>query len=164
MTTNLIFKRVVNNNGINETEMKIVPVFIPEIPANEGWTLASCADKVAIVPPPEYNSDGILVPEKPEVKEIRFGEKFECPFPGTAQLVRTQKSIFITYRHNNETSPNAVGIDDSSKNLFFNDFRRTGSGKNYTFPANHSQYKYWSNFIDAEYKRQLETVNKKLNS
>lgn len=46
MITNLVFKRTVNIEGSNRTEMKIIEVMIPELKSSEGWTLVSSADKV----------------------------------------------------------------------------------------------------------------------
>ena len=50
MITNLVFKRTVNIEGSNRTEMKIVEINVPEIKASEGWTLVSSADKVTMSP------------------------------------------------------------------------------------------------------------------
>ena len=50
MITNLVFKRTVNIEGSNRTEMKIIEINVPEIKASEGWTLVSSADKVTMSP------------------------------------------------------------------------------------------------------------------
>lgn len=49
MKTNLVFKRIVNVEGHQQTEMKIIEVYIPELKSNEGWTLVSNADKVSCI-------------------------------------------------------------------------------------------------------------------
>lgn len=44
MITNLVFKRTVNIEGSQKTEMKIVKVKIDGIRSSEGWSLVSNAD------------------------------------------------------------------------------------------------------------------------
>lgn len=44
MITNLVFKRTVNIEGSQKTEMKIIKVKIDGIKSSEGWSLVSSAD------------------------------------------------------------------------------------------------------------------------
>lgn len=66
MITNLVFKRTVNVEGSNRTEMKIIEVQIPELKSSEGWILVSSADKVDQVKIQERRSPPEITAEQAE--------------------------------------------------------------------------------------------------
>ena len=66
MITNLVFKRTVNIEGSQKTEMKIIKVEIDGIRASEGWTLVENVDQVAFADQPLLKGERILVDKLPE--------------------------------------------------------------------------------------------------
>ncbi len=155
MLTNLVFKRVVNVNGINKTEMKVVKVDIPQIERGEGWTLSGHADSVDI-------SD--MAVEENKREPLLPGCKFESSETGCAKLVRVKNSVFIAYRKGkttyNQNTPDSVCISDIVKQEFFNDTR--GKTEFKLRPVDGELYNYWNKFIDDEYMRQLVIYNSRL--
>ena len=93
MTTNLVFKRTVTKEGIQQTEMKIIEVYIPELKSAEGWSLVSSADKVTRVEFAKCQSSEELEEER-AVKAFRdkyrvakAKEKIEKTFAEGTQII-----------------------------------------------------------------------------
>ncbi len=172
MKTYLGFKRTVvdKSTGAQSTEMKFIPVDLPSIDAKDGWKLVGSSDSVFIVPEvQEETVEQLSIPEcVVEQDPIPAGATFESPEVGTARLVRLKNEIKITWRRGkktaNQTSPNSVCISELNKNQFFADCRRAfGQSTDYfRFSTTDAEYKYWNEFIDREYARQLAEANHKL--
>jgi len=167
MKTYLGFKRTVVDKltGLQSSEIKFVPVSIPGIETKDGWKLIGASDSVYIVP--EVSVQQLSIPEC-EVTQplIPSGASFNSPVEGTAKLVRLKNEIKITWRRGkktlHQTTPNSVCIDELKKNQFFADCRRAfgDSCDSFRFSTSDPEYKYWNEFIDREYARQLEAVNR----
>ena len=156
MTTNLIFKRSISENGVTKVQTKIVPVDIKGIESGEGWILSGHADEILYdVPKPTKKSKA---------------EKVESNVSGTAKLVRVRGVIKIVARRGkttyNQSSRNSVCINDSTKFEFFKSCR-THFGQNtdkFEFnPSDGKVYDYWNSVIDTEFQRQKELANSKEN-
>ena len=151
MITNLVFKRTVNIEGSQRTEMKIIKVKVDGIKSSEGWSLVSSADICTFDDQSVINNEGINIDKLPEVvlceaalptkaeidKEIEHAvatnddkyeniKEFYTNIAGTACLIRRDGCIRIAYRKGrsgNKVTPNRVCIDDNVKSKFFKDVR-----------------------------------------
>lgn len=180
MKTNLIFKRIIiSNDDERRTEMKVVPVEIPNIDFSQGWTLASCCDSIEIVEwvEPKQNTESeiaILTPmEDPDKTEISTSisecKKFQSSVPGTARLVRFGGKILITRRKGsttkNQTDSNSICISDSTKQAFFDDVRRLRGNNTADFAFYQTDvkyYNYWNLWMNQEYEKQLNDYKKSI--
>lgn len=153
MYTNLIFKRTIDTEGIQRTELKIVPLNIPELEEDGGWILCENVHTVStleclhpIVEPvskedPVSENDTTMstspteavTPNKEkdvELTLLTYGSKFTTTVPGTAKLIRFKDRIVIGYRKGktpetyNRTSLNGLCISDQLKEQFFNYCRK----------------------------------------
>lgn len=179
MKTNLIFKRQEVVDGTTKVITKIIPVEVPFINSGEGWILSGHTDTVEIMSDASATvtsatTTSVSTKNKPatEKKKSRGSDdpsKFISPVSGTAKLVRVKGVIKIVARRGkstyNQTTPNSVCIDDSTKNNFFANCRVAhGNTGCFEFsPADGSYYDYWNKAIDTEYTRQKTIVenNKK---
>lgn len=186
MKTYLGFKRTVTDQvtGRQRTETKFVPVTIPGLNSDEGWKLIGSSDVVEVIPetkPVSVNGPTILEGEQfcivevldnntedKKIKPLANGSAFQSPVHGTAKLIRAGGDIFITYRRGkkglNETSPNSVCISDYVKSQFFTSCKQAygSSCDSFRFSTGCKEFDYWNKFMDEEYSRQLQEVNKKL--
>lgn len=163
MKTNLIFKRNVIDGNITKVELKIVPVEIPGIESNSGWILSGHADIIS----QELDTDTDTV-SKPSVEkhvQLPIGSKFQSDVVGTAKLVRSNNTIKIVARKGkktlNETTPNSVCISDATKISFFNDCRISNCTNDYSFNSSSKYFNVWNDYMDREYKRQLDQYNRR---
>lgn len=151
MITNLVFKRTVNIEGSQKTEMKIIKVKIDGIRSAEGWSLVSSADICTFDDQSEISDHGISTDKLPEVvlcedalsnkvgidEDTNHAEtvnqakyenikEFYTNISGTACLIRRDGRIRIAYRKgpsSDKVTPNKVCIDDHVKSKFFKDVR-----------------------------------------
>ena len=151
MITNLVFKRTINIEGSQKTEMKIIKVKIDGIKSSEGWSLVSSADICTFDDQSEISDHGVLIDKLPGVvlcedalstkaeidKDINHAavvneakyeniKEFYTNVSGTACLIRRDGCIRIAYRKGrsgNKVTPNRVCIDDNVKSKFFKDVR-----------------------------------------
>lgn len=93
MTTNLVFKRTTTKEGIQQTEMKIIEVSIPELKSAEGWSLVSSADKVTRIELARCQSSEELEEERAvkafrdEYRVAKAKKKIEETFTEGTQIV-----------------------------------------------------------------------------
>lgn len=169
MKTYIGFKRSIVDPVTGETrsEIKFVPVDIPELDSREGWKMIGSADSISVLDPCSTESvEQQVIPEfQQALAPLQNGDSFESLTTGTARLVRLKNEIKITYRKGkktlNQTSPNSVCIDELTKNQFFADCRRAfGRDSEYfRFSTYDKEYEYWNGFMDREYQKQLKAVN-----
>ena len=137
-------------------------------------------NNATILPPAEPPSVEIITDQytKPEVdakiaahnaiKWYQPGDRFVTPVTsGTAKLIVKNNSIFICYRKGkdaNITEPNSVCISDFDKSKFFkacNQIYGSGTYK-FTAKADPDEYTYWTEWLEKEYKTQLNLKNQEL--
>lgn len=196
MKTNLIFKRQTNIDGAVKVVTRIIPIDIPMIDSGEGWILSGHTDiietcegvhigKLLPISATNSSSDQLCIDASLETSDAQQPietednnakstpkdvTKFESDVHGTAKLVRVKGVIKIVARKGkstyNQTTPNSVCIDDTTKVNFFKSCRgKFGSGSSiFEFrPSDGTYYDYWDNVIDKEYQRQKTIfINKEL--
>lgn len=174
MKTNLIFKRIINTNEGSTTQLKVVTVDIPGINKDENWVLSGQATDIDFSLMERSGTSNVetkdVVKENVKPTQLLFGSKFESNVVGTAKLVRVRDKIWIAHRKGkatyNETSINSVCIDESIKNQFFEHCKEYRGNNTDIFEFSKikdpNPYQYWSRFMNEEYSRQLEYLNKSL--